>query len=202
MPSSASTPKPRIPPDRLIPAILLATGAVALVLRTVSLGTKGMWLDEAYGVNLVRRPLGALIEQLSLESTPPLYYLLLDLWIHCFGTSALAVRSLSTAFSLAGIALIGLIAVRYLSVRTAAMAMTLLAFTPLHVYYAQEVRMYSLLALFGTALVFFALDYQSRRGMRSLLGAATFVPPSNFIHTNQPEKPGHARSIEHRTNRG
>lgn len=183
MPSSASSPKHRIPPDRLIPAILLAAGAIALALRAVSLGSKGIWMDEAYAIHLARLPFATLIEKLSLESTPPLYNLLLGVWIDVFGAGALAVRSLSTLFSVAGVALIGLLAARFFSFRAAAFATALLAFTPLHVYYAQEARMYSLLALLGTALVLFALDYQGRRATRSLVGAAVVSLAMLFTHT-------------------
>ena len=44
-------------------AILLGSGFVALVLRAVSLGSKGIWMDEAYAIHLARLPFATLIEK-------------------------------------------------------------------------------------------------------------------------------------------
>lgn len=170
MPPPETERRAPIPPQALAFVAFAAAIVVAWAPRLAYLGTKGIWMDEAYGVNLVRVPLSQLIAQLRIESTPPLYYLILSGWTSVFGYSEFAVRLLSALLSVAGIATIGLFARRYFSTRVAAIAVLLLSVTPLHVYYAQEVRMYALLALLGSGLAFCAFDYseRERRGRSSV----------------------------------
>ena len=73
--------------------------AVAVVLRFVT--TSDLWLDEALSVNVARLPLGDISEWLRHDGAPPLYYWMLHGWTEVFGTSDLAVRSLSGVLSVA-----------------------------------------------------------------------------------------------------
>ena len=152
----------------------LGVGAIAIALRTPELASKGLWLDEAYSVLTARLPDMQMLEKLNRDATPPLYYLSLAPWIQLFGSSEAAARALSVVFSVGGIALIGWLAYRHFSLRIASVATLALAFTPMHVYYAQEARMYSLLALLGIALVFASLEYLTRGTRLPLLLAALF----------------------------
>jgi 4-amino-4-deoxy-L-arabinose transferase-like glycosyltransferase len=149
-------------------------GAIAIALRLPELSTKGLWLDEAYSVLAARLPFMEMLERLSSDATPPLYYVLLAPWLHLFGAGAAAARSLSIVFSIGSIAMTGLVSVRFFSPRIATISTLLMAFTPMHIYYAQEARMYSLLALLGTALVFATLEFYTKRTKRSLILAAVF----------------------------
>jgi hypothetical protein len=54
-----------------------------------------MWLDEALTVNISRQPLSVIPSLLRHDGAPPLYYVLLHLWMKLFGTSDLGARSLS-----------------------------------------------------------------------------------------------------------
>jgi 4-amino-4-deoxy-L-arabinose transferase-like glycosyltransferase len=152
----------------------LGVGVIAIALRTPELSSKGFWLDEAYSVLVARLPLMEMLEKLSQDATPPLYYILLAPWVQLFGTGEAAARALSIVFSVGGIALMGLLSFRYFSPRIASVVTLMLAFTPMSVYYAQEARMYSLLALLGTALVFSSLEYLTRRSRLALILVAFF----------------------------
>ena len=79
------------------------------------------------------------------DTSPPLYYLLLNGWTRLFGVSDLALRSLSIGFSLACLPLLFGIGRALGGGRTAAIAAGLFAITPLSLYYSAEGRMYSLL---------------------------------------------------------
>ncbi len=152
---------------------VLGVGTLAVALRIPELSSKGLWLDEAYSVVVARLPFTEMLATLWGDATPPAYYVLLKAWMWLFGSSEAAVRALSVTFSIAGIALMGLLAFRFFSLRIASIVALMLAFTPMHVYYAQEARMYSLLALLGTALAFCGLDYLARQSRATLiLGAA------------------------------
>ncbi len=152
----------------------LGVCAIAVALRTPELSSKGLWLDEAYSVLAARLPLMEMLEKLTREGTPPLYYLCLAPWVQLFGTGEAAARALSIVFSVGAIALTGLLSLRYFSLRVASVVTLMLAFTPMHVYYAQEARMYSLLALLGVALVFASLEYLTRRSRLALILTALF----------------------------
>lgn len=79
---------------------------------------------------------------------PPLYYELLHFWMRLFGTSELAIRSLS-AFAGVLIIPIGYLIVRKIAgLRAAILASFVLALAPFLIRYSQEARMYGLLGLF------------------------------------------------------
>ncbi len=145
--------------------VLLGTGAVLAVVAGLVLRfwtRSDLWLDEALTVNIARVPVHDLSAYLKRDGAPPLYYLLLHFWMGMFGTSDVAVRSLSGVFGVVTIPLAWLAGKR-LGGRTAAWAaMLLVATSPFAVRYDTETRMYSLVALL-TVLGFLALD----RALRS-----------------------------------
>ena len=137
--------------------VLILILAAAAVLRTIALGSKGLWLDEAYSVHLAGQSLGGLISQLSLESTPPLYYLSLHFWMNIFGMGEAAVRALSLVFSLGTIAVLYALGRKFFGRAAGVAAAVLAAVAPLQVYYGQETRMYSLLAFLAAGLLYFTV---------------------------------------------
>jgi hypothetical protein len=81
------------------------------------------------------------------DTHPPLYYILLYLWTLVFGTTDMALRSLSIACSLACLPLLISIARRIGGEGTILPSCMLFLFSPLGIYYSTEGRMYSLLWL-------------------------------------------------------
>ncbi|HEU5122140.1 MAG TPA: hypothetical protein VFT59_04805 [Candidatus Saccharimonadales bacterium] len=54
----------------------------------VSLGIglmQSVWFDEAYSIILAKKPISELLYLTSIDTHPPLYYLLLKLWASIFG---------------------------------------------------------------------------------------------------------------------
>src|SRR3989304_5716394 len=83
-------------------AVLLAAAA----LRLWGLGHKSLWFDEAYSVYIARQALEEIPRLLRLYDThPPLYYVLLHLWMGVAGQSEVAVRVPSVGARLAAIGL-------------------------------------------------------------------------------------------------
>ncbi len=156
---------PEGPPFGHVVRMCLGIGAVlalvaALVLRfwTVS----DLWLDEALTVNIARLPLHELPGFLKRDGAPPLYYVLLHFWMGLFGTSDIAVRSLSGVFGVLTVP-VAWLAGKRIGGRTAAWgAMFLVATSPFAIRYDTESRMYSLVVLL-TVLGFLALDRSLRR---------------------------------------
>lgn len=157
-------------------ALLLAGIGVGLILAAgvwLRFWTRSaLWLDEALTVDIARLPLSHLHAALKQDGAPPLYYVLLHFWMLVFGQSNSAVRSLSGVLSVATIPITWVAARRFAGRPVAWMVVVLVASSPFAVYYATEVRMYSLV-MFLTACGFVALEralHQPRWG--NLLGVA------------------------------
>ena len=104
-------------------------------------------MDEALTAYEAQLPFGAMIHTVvHVETTPPLYFVLIWAWAHLFGTGEVALRSVSL---LAGVALVP---IAYLSardlvnVRAGVVAAALVTFNPFLIWYSQEARAYMLLA--------------------------------------------------------
>jgi hypothetical protein len=112
---------------------------------------ESVWYDEARSLWVVRPsdPAEAL-GRLDRDVHPPLYFLLLDVWITLVGESAYAVRMLSTTFAVLGLAVTYAVGKRLFDRWTALMAAVLLGTAGIFVYYAREARMYSLFLFLGT----------------------------------------------------
>ena len=119
---------------------------LSLVLRTQVIGI-GFWIDEGLSVGISDRPLADILDALRLDGSPPLYYLLLHVWMAVFGTTEEAVRSLSLACALLAVPAAWWAARGLFGTRAAWMAAVLAATNPFLTLYAQEARMYALAAL-------------------------------------------------------
>jgi 4-amino-4-deoxy-L-arabinose transferase-like glycosyltransferase len=136
---------PRLAPERrTTPHVLgVALALAALLLRLWHLGAQPLWFDEAMTVHIALQPNGLEF----VHNTPPLYYLALRAWTAVFGADAAGLRSLS-AVAGAGFVWVCWHATREaLGTRVGLAAAAFVALSPLHVYYSQEARAYSLLLL-------------------------------------------------------
>ena len=157
----------RVPPwlrdadrARSIPVEAWITGAlvvIAAAIRIIVLTNQSYWMDEALTAYEAQLPLGAMINTvIHVETTPPLYFVLIWAWAHLFGTGEVALRSVSL---LAGVALVP---IAYLSgrdlvnPRAGVVAAALVTFNPFLIWYSQEARAYMLLAaLSGASFLWF-----------------------------------------------
>lgn len=143
----------------LVLAGLALTAAISLVGRFFV--NTPLWLDEALSVNIARLPIGEISEALRQDGHPPLYYLLLHVWMEAFGEGDRAVRSLSGLLTVVGVALAYLCGRRLGSTRLGVTAALVFAVSPFAFRFASETRMYSLvmvLVMVGYLLVSSALD--------------------------------------------
>jgi 4-amino-4-deoxy-L-arabinose transferase-like glycosyltransferase len=127
---------------------LAAAGVIvgtALWLRFHRIGLYELWLDEAFSFEMATT--ANLREVLLRENNPPLYYLLQRFWFHLFGGSEAALRSLAAVSGTCFVAAVIPAGRRFLGPAAGLWAGAIAALAPLHVYYAQEARAYSLLVL-------------------------------------------------------
>lgn len=141
-------------------AVLLLV-ALAAGVRGYGLDSKSLWLDEAWSVYAAGLPLGAMVELVEAHDTaPPLYYALLQLWMVA-GDSPLVVRSLSLVLGVGTVPMTYLVGRRVGGHSVGVVSSLLASLSPFLVWYSQEARMYSLLALLcgiSTWAVLSALD--------------------------------------------
>src|SRR5581483_5443887 len=82
---------------------LFALGIVVALLASVVLRFKTrspLWEDEALTVNIAKQPLSRLHGLLRHDGSPPLYYVMLHVWMKVLGTSNTAARALSGVIGL------------------------------------------------------------------------------------------------------
>ncbi len=107
------------------------------------------WMDEGLSTGISSHSLTAIPGVLRHDGSPPLYYLLLHVWMSMFGMTEAATHSLSLVFGLLTIP-VGLWAGWSLfGERTGFITAVLFAFSSWLTQYSQETRMYSLMALLG-----------------------------------------------------
>lgn len=115
-----------------------------------------LWRDEAFSYLMAKQSVFSLLWATAHDSNPPLYYLLLKAWMTVFGSSELALRSLSLVFFWATVYLVYKILHEqlHLSEKKSCWYLLLFVLNPLLHYYAFEARMYTMMAFFGTALFY------------------------------------------------
>jgi hypothetical protein len=132
-------------------ALLIVVLLLALGLRLHRLDAQSLWNDEGNSARIAERPLALIVEGARGDIHPPGYYLLLHYWRAAFGAGEFALRSLSALSSLALVLFTYLLGRRLFDAATGLTAAFLGALAPLSVYYAQEARMYALLAALAAA---------------------------------------------------
>src|SRR5512137_1136481 len=143
--------------EEFAPWLVIVITLVAGGLRMLLLGTKGMWLDEAFSVWMASHSVGDMLQwMVRIDQHPPLYYLLLHYWIALNGDTPYYARLLSVLFGAATIPVIYLIGKRLSGAVVGLVAAVFLALSPFNIYFAQETRMYTLL-MFNAAVAIYAL---------------------------------------------
>ncbi len=125
-------------------APLSALLAVTLFLRTRDIHA-GFWIDEGLSVGIATHSLLEIPGLLVQDGSPPLYYLLLHVWLQVAGTSEAATHSLSLLFAALAVP-VGLWAGWTLfGARAGWICAALATLNPFITLYAQETRMYALM---------------------------------------------------------
>jgi len=122
-----------------------------------------LWGDEAFSAVLAQKPLWPMLKIVAKDTSPPLFYLLSHFWFKIFGSTEIAIRTLSFLFYLGTVWVIGLLTQKLFGRKTAILASLLVFFNPFLFPYAFEGRMYFCL-LFFTVLSFYFLATENEWG--------------------------------------
>ncbi|MBK8901474.1 MAG: glycosyltransferase family 39 protein [Anaerolineaceae bacterium] len=126
-----------------LPFILLLL--LAFGLRLFGLAQQSLWWDELKTWERTTMPLSVMLTNLvGIRDQVPFYYWVMRFWTQ-IGTDAIILRLFSVYMGTASVALLYQIGRRLGGTAAGFLAAFLLAISPLHIWYSQEVRMYALL---------------------------------------------------------
>jgi uncharacterized membrane protein len=156
-------------------ATLIGVAVSGVVLRSSSLG-RSLWLDEAWVANSVseRSLAGMFYYDAWLQTSPPLFLLLVRVVVALFGLSNTVLRAVPAAMGILAVFIMLLFAQRILSRQFAMLAWVLLVFSPVAVNYSRQLKQYSAeLAVTTTILLMCALYIENGTTRRFWLLATT-----------------------------
>jgi hypothetical protein len=144
----------------------IVVGVYGVLQRCSGLG-RSLWLDEAWVANSVSAPSleGMFYYDAWLQSSPPLFLLLVRLTVAPFGPSNTSFRAVPFFMGILAILSMLLFAARTLSRQYALLAWTLLVLSPFAIDYSKELKQYSSeLAVSATILLLTSLYVENGRG--------------------------------------
>ncbi|MGI8505475.1 MAG: glycosyltransferase family 39 protein [Solirubrobacteraceae bacterium] len=170
--------------------ILAALIVLAAAIRIITLDNQSLWTDEALTAYEASLPFGSMLHAVvRVETTPPLYFVLIWGWAKVFGTGAVALRSVSAISGVAIVPIAYASARELLSRRAGVLAAAFVAVNPFMIWYSQEARSYMLVgALTGASFLFFARavadpdrPHPSRRNLVWWAGLSALAVMSHFF---------------------
>ena len=147
-------------------ALLLGILCVGFALRTYLLGAQNLWWDEGLAVWAVRKGLVGMTLWTASDVHPPLFFWGLFALTRVAGEGEFAARFPSVIYGLLTIPLAYQLGRRLVGRRVGLLAALLVALSRFHVWWSQEMRMYMLAGLLGTASLYFMVRWwqQERDG--------------------------------------
>ncbi len=127
--------------------ILLIT-ILGLVLRLILSG-QSFWLDEGASLMFAKLSLPQLVDAIKTDFHPPIFYSLLHFWLPLAGRTEWLIRLPFIIIATAAVPALYLLCREIFGPKSPipVISALFLAFNPLHIYYSQELRMYSLVTL-------------------------------------------------------
>jgi len=167
--------------------LILGILFLALILRLVFIQSRGIWYDDAFSFFLSEKSLPAIVKGTAADTMPPLYYFLLHFWM-IISQRLWWLRSLNILLSL------GIVIIEYawisslMGPSSGRWAAFLTAISSFQIYYAQELRMYTLLVFCQLCYIRFfwyiwrTEDKQSKGYYPAWLGVLFFGTLAMYSH--------------------
>lgn len=166
--------------------VFASAAAVYVAARLWHLIHNSLSLDNVFSVLAVRHTWSGMIDFVVYDVVhPPLYYLLLKSWVAIGSESSLWLELFSVLFSLAALVPFFLFC-RELKLKSAEinLALVLIAVNAYLIYFAQDVRMYSMLVFLTLcSLWLFARFYNAESNQKKHLLVATFLVNLLLVYT-------------------
>ncbi|NJM47776.1 MAG: hypothetical protein HC860_17735 [Alkalinema sp. RU_4_3] len=175
----------RLKPDRQVVkgwnALVVMMG-VGFFLR-LPLLSLGLWRDEAATILNIR---GETIAEffnniLIYENSPPGFFLLMGLWVRCFGTNDWVVKIPALAIGLLLIQAVYVLGETVCSRKIGLMAAAFVTLAQPTVFYSQEIRPYGLVALLVTWAMVFYVRLMVSGGLRHWLALVLSLVGAMYV---------------------
>jgi hypothetical protein len=149
----------------LLPLLVL----LGAVIRILYLDRQSLWFDEGVGLifsgcDQIGGCLDAMLDTRTSEKFQFVYPLLLHEWRALFGSSEIALRSLSVLFNVGAMALVGMTARRVFGVAHAAWSLAFMALSGFTLVHAQEARPYTFFLLIAAAQIWLFMGARAGSG--------------------------------------
>jgi 4-amino-4-deoxy-L-arabinose transferase-like glycosyltransferase len=131
--------------------ILLLAG----FLRLYDLDFWSLWSDEFYTLWRADRPMGETLEKVKDSPFPPLYYLMMNIWVKIFGLSDFMARLPSVIFSVGAVIVLYIFVDKLFNREVALLSCLLVALNPFQIEMAQNAKMYPMLWFFILLSMFY-----------------------------------------------
>jgi len=126
---------------------------LGISIRLYNLGSHNLWFDEIASFVYSNRLSSC---QLLFHTSHGcnLYYILLKPWVMCFGSSEFSLRFLSMMFGSFSVLLIYRLGKELFNIKSGLLSAFILSISPIHIWYSQEARAYSLLIFLIMLIVY------------------------------------------------
>lgn len=163
---------------------ILLAGMISIVITVVSLVTKSFWGDEIFSLEFASASGLTFIDMLAADYHPPLYFLLLKLWVNVWGDSEIALRAFQ-GVQVFFLLLFSLLLFRRFFPKTRYhTAWVILAFSSELWLFAPMLRYYTLAAVLVVASSLLVLEWlSSGRRSQAILLAVTYTA---LLYTDYP----------------
>lgn len=129
---------------------------IGTALRIYKLTRQPLWPDEACSFLIAEKSYREIITSGSFgDPHPPIHHLMLRVWMSVFGKSDLSARMFACIFGVLFIPAIYYVGSSLFGRKTGLISAFIASVSWFHVRYSQEVRMYSMLPLFGLLSMYF-----------------------------------------------
>jgi len=159
---------------------------LAAVLRVYRLAAESYWYDEVTFLRWTRLgPVELVLTFWSgVETNPPLYNLVVNVWHGLFGPSPASIRMVSVLFGVAAVAVVYLLGRELYDHRAGLVAALVMAVAGYQIRFSQEARMYTML-LFGAVLSYYCLvrllDGDGLRWETGYVAATLFMLYTHYL---------------------
>lgn len=152
--------------NRKIKALFINPYFIITILTLLALFVRGLNIDKPYGLwydemltyqySSESFPFGIMKTLLQYDYHMPLYYFYVHIWIKLFGTSDIALRCSSVLCGTLTVPAFYYLGKEFRSKKLGYLLAIIGCFSPILIYYSQELRFYSMLVFFSTvSLIYF-----------------------------------------------
>jgi mannosyltransferase len=145
---------------------------IAVLLRLPNL-TESIWFDELWSTYYKLGSFRQLAYYGVYDVSPPFHYVFMFGWIRIFGDSELSIRIPALVFGVLSIPLAYAIAAKYFDRQTGLLVALMLSLSPVHIWYSQEARPYSML-IFALLISMLAVE-KLRESKSNLLWLSVYI---------------------------